>query len=47
MIADKDIGGYTVFFEMFPSIITEGDTMEKAINNLFDAFYDVYYFYLN
>lgn len=40
-VKDPSIGGYTAHFKDFP-IISEGDTLEKAQENLWNAAYDVF-----
>jgi hypothetical protein len=40
-IRDFENGGFTVYFEDFPEIIAEGETIEKAQRNLWDTSFDV------
>jgi predicted RNase H-like HicB family nuclease len=42
MVEDPKVCGYTAFFKIFPNIISEGETVEEAENNLLDAFHDVF-----
>lgn len=44
-IKDPNIGGYTAYFVDFPEIVTEGDTIEKAQENLWNVVYDFLKFY--
>ena len=34
-------GGFTCFFEEFPEVFSEGETLEEAKRNLLDAFHEV------
>jgi len=40
MVEDPKIGGYTAFFKQFPNIISEGETVKEAKDNLINAIYD-------
>lgn len=37
MLAPQPEGGYTVTSPLLPELITEGDTLEDALNNVKDA----------
>jgi len=41
MVKDKKIGGYTAYLKELPNVITEGETIYKAKQNLADTFHDV------
>ena len=40
-ILDEKLGGYTAWFKDYPNIITEGETIAEANENLKNAFLDV------
>lgn len=39
LIPDKQLGGFTAYFERFPEVIAEGNSEDEAIQNLKDAFF--------
>jgi hypothetical protein len=40
-VEDPKTGGYTAYFKDFPSIISEGETIEIAQVNLWNTTYDI------
>jgi len=42
LFEDKITGSYTVYFKEFPEIISEGKTMEDALQNIINSIFDVY-----
>jgi predicted RNase H-like HicB family nuclease len=40
-IEDEKLGGYTVYFEDFPNIVSQGETFEEAEQNLWNTLFDV------
>jgi predicted RNase H-like HicB family nuclease len=45
-VKDPTIGGYTAYFADFPAIITEGDNVEKAQQNLWNVVHDFLKYYI-
>ncbi len=41
-IEDFRLGGYSVYFKEFPDIISQGETQEKALQNIKNAVFDVF-----
>jgi predicted RNase H-like HicB family nuclease len=41
-VKDPNSKGYTAFFAQFPTIISEGDTIEMATQNLFSLVQEVF-----
>lgn len=39
-IKDPKQGGYTTFFKDFPKLVAQGETVEEAQENLWNALYD-------
>ena len=42
LVEDKTVGGFTVYFKEFPEIISQGETMEEALQNIINATFDVF-----
>jgi hypothetical protein len=40
-VEDPKIGSYTAFFKDFPKMVTQGNTIEEAQDNLWKILYDV------
>jgi len=40
-IEDPQFGGYTAYFEDFPKIVVQGEDIDEARINLWNAMYDV------
>jgi len=45
-VEDPDLGGYTAFFKDFPQMVTQGETIEEAQENLWKLTYDVFQYLL-
>ena len=41
-VEDPNLGGFTIFFKELPNIVSEGETKEKALDNLTKTVYDVF-----
>jgi predicted RNase H-like HicB family nuclease len=46
-VQDPSVGGYTAFLSDFPEIVTEGETIEEAQQNLWNTIFDVLKYYLS
>jgi hypothetical protein len=42
LVEDKNVGGFTVYFKEFPDIISEGETIEEALQNIINTTFDVF-----
>ena len=41
-VEDPNLGGFTIFFKELPNIVSEGETKEKALDNLQKTMHDVF-----